>query len=94
MARFTYLSQKECDDQDALESAFRAHTKGAIKFSRRMAIAMADMFGETPRQIVLRLERRGLLKRGSWNWFAMNGGITKDHIAEAHVTLPSRKERF
>lgn len=87
------MSQKECDDNDALESAFRAHTEGQTHFTRRMAIAIADMFGETPRQTVLRLERRGLLKRGSWDWFVMNGGITKEHLSDARADarLPVRR---
>lgn len=91
MARYTYLSQKECDMRDLLESAFRAHTEGQTKFTRRMAIAIADMLGETPRQIVLRLERMGLLKRGSWDWFADNGGITKENIAEARADRLAEK---
>jgi plasmid maintenance system antidote protein VapI len=87
MARYTYLTPEQYDADDALVSAFRAHTAGQTKFTRRMAIILADMFGETPRQIVLRLERRGLLKRGSWDWFAMNGGITREQIAKVRADI-------
>lgn len=52
-----------------------------------MAIAISLSAGETPRQIVLRLEKIGLLRKGSWNWFVVNGGITKDQIAEVEADL-------
>jgi hypothetical protein len=71
-------------DMDALTSAFRSHTEGSDKFTRRMAIALAAMDGTTPRQLVLRCERLGLLKEGSWDWFVENGGITQDHVEEAN----------
>lgn len=70
-------------DMDALAAAFRAHTAGSDKFTRRMAVNLADMDGTTPRQLVERCERLGLLKAGSWDWFSENGGITGDHIREA-----------
>lgn len=78
-------------DDIALAAAFHAHAAGQTKFTRRMAIAIADMFGETPRQIVLRLERLRLLKAGSWDWFAANGGITKENIAEARAELAAAR---
>ncbi|MDH2400150.1 hypothetical protein QCM77_09375 [Bradyrhizobium sp. SSUT18] len=42
-----------------LTAAFRSHTAGQNKFIRRMVIALADMYGTTPRQLVLRCERLG-----------------------------------
>ncbi len=68
---------------DAIAEAFRAHKAGQTKFTRRMAIIMADHFGMTPMQMVRLLERRGLLRSGSAGWFKANGGITREHIAEA-----------
>lgn len=73
-------------DMPALTAAFNAHKAGQTKFTRRMAIVLADMDGTTPKQLVLRPERVGLLKQGSWDWFAANGGITQDHIREARET--------
>lgn len=73
-------------DMDTLCAAFRSHTKGGDKFTRRMAIALAEMDGTTPRQLVLRCERLRLLKEGSWDWFAENGEITKAHVDEAHAS--------
>jgi hypothetical protein len=72
-------------DGDALAAAFCAHKEGHTKFTRRMAINIADHFGSTPRQIVTQLERAGLLKRGAWKWFVSNGGFSKDNYTEARA---------
>lgn len=74
-------------DETALRAAFAAHIKGQEKFTRRMAIVIADQFGTTPRDIVNRLENLGLLRAGSWAWFKRNGGITRAHVAEARANL-------
>ena len=55
------------------------------KFTRRMAIEMADFFNVTPKFIVKRLEAIGQLKRGSWDWFVENGGITRDHVLQVRA---------
>jgi hypothetical protein len=75
-------------DMDDFTTAFRKHVEGSEKFTRRMAIGLARMDDTTPRQVVLRCERLGLLKPGSWDWFIANGGITKEHIDEALHSLP------
>lgn len=69
------------DDHD-LMLAFHAHTQGQTKFTRRMAVTLADMADMPVRSLVLRLERMGLAKQGSWDWFRYNGGISKEQIAE------------
>lgn len=71
-------------DMGTLTAAFKSHTEGSTKFTRRMAVWLADMDGTTPRQLVQRCERLGLLKEGSWDWFVENGGITGEHIKQAH----------
>ncbi|QPF81710.1 hypothetical protein IC762_12500 [Bradyrhizobium genosp. L] len=78
-------------DMDALTAAFRSHVEGSSTFTRRMAIALADMDGTSPGQLVRRCERLGLLREGSWDWFVENGGITKEHIDEVRgaASLPS-----
>jgi len=77
-----------------LEAAFKAHTEGEKTFTRRMAINIADWFCVTPRFVVLRLEKLGLLKGGSWDWFLVNGGITQDHIDEAREDRKYNVERL
>lgn len=74
-------------DMDTLSAAFAVHTTGQTSFTRRMAITLADMDGTTPRQLVLRCERLGLLKPGSWDWFAHHGGITAAQIEEVRASL-------
>jgi hypothetical protein len=68
-----------------LRASFEAHTSGEDKFTRRMAINMADFFGMRPMSLVWQLEKRGFLRRGSWEWFRDNGGITREHEAEART---------
>lgn len=70
---------------DALEAAFRAHSAGETKFTRRMAINIGDFLGLTPMAVVWKLEKRRLIKSGSWDWFKSHGGITKNHITEARA---------
>ena len=72
-------------DDDTLRAAFHAHKEGQTKFTRRMAITIADMAFMPPMSLVWRLEKMGLLKRGSWEWFKFNGGITVDHIREVRA---------
>lgn len=75
-------------DMDTLTAAFKSHTEGSAKFTRRMAIALADMDGTTPLQLVERCERLGLLHEGSRQWFVENGGITTNHVQAARGTAP------
>jgi hypothetical protein len=74
-----------------LRAAFAAHKDGATKFTRRMAITIADMAEMKPMSLVWRLEKMGLLKRGSWEWFRMNGGITGAHIEEVRADMKSAR---
>lgn len=73
----------------ALEAAFHAHKEGHAKFTRRMAINIADHFGTTPRHVIQYLEKAGLLKSGSWRWFVTNGGFSKENFAEARADRAS-----
>jgi hypothetical protein len=75
-----------CSEHD-LRAAFQAHTNGASKFTRRMAIHIGHFAGVDPMAVVWRLEKMQMLKRGSWDWFKANGGITKAHIDEALLGL-------
>ena len=72
-------------DDTALRAAFKAHAEGQTHFTRRMAIAIADMADMKPMSLVWRLEKMGLLRRGSWEWFRANGGITADHIQQVRA---------
>lgn len=77
-------------DTDALRAAVEAHkadakAKGETCFSRRRVILIADLFGMKPMPMVWQMEKRGLMKRGSYQWFKDNGGITREHVIEVRV---------
>lgn len=67
-------------DEATLRAAFAQHAIGQTHFTRRMAIILADMDGTSVRPLIRRLERIGLLKDGSWEWFVQNGGISREQI--------------
>lgn len=71
--------------EEALRAALIAHKEGQPKFTRRMAISIADHFGITPWDVIRYGERTGLLKRGTADWFHANGGFSKDNFAEARA---------
>jgi len=77
-------------DDDALRAAVASHRSAAKEagetcFSRRRVIAIADLFGLKPMHAVWEMEKRGLLKRGSYAWFKRNGGITYDDVVQCRV---------
>lgn len=77
-------------DDDTLRAAVAAHiadakAKGEKCFSRRRVILIADLAGMKPMQMVCRMEGLGLLRRGSYEWFKVNGGITHEDVVEVRV---------
>ena len=73
-------------DDETLTAAFHAHADGHEIFTRRIAIHLANMADMRPMSLVWRLEKMGLLKRGSWDWFKANGGITQEQVREVLTT--------
>jgi Zn-dependent peptidase ImmA (M78 family) len=53
-------------------------TAGATILSRRHVIVMAYSFGVSREAMVRRLEELGQTRRGTWDWFVQNGGITDE----------------
>jgi hypothetical protein len=74
-------------NDDLLLQAFEQYrdTAAQPKFTRRIAINIADVCGETPKYVTLRLERLGKIKTGAWDWFVRNGGITLKQIIEVRT---------
>ena len=68
---------------------FQDITQGASHLTRRHVILLAYAFGVSLEAMVRRLEELGLTKKGTWNWFKENGGITyeqaKQVLGEAAV---------
>ena len=60
----------------ALTLKFREITAGAARLTRRHVIVLAHSFGVSREALVRRLEELGLAKRGTWEWFEENGGIS------------------
>lgn len=60
----------------SFEKSFRQLTAGADKLTRRHVILLAHQYHISREACVRRLEELGLVKKGTWDWFVMNGGIT------------------
>ncbi len=71
--------------ENIISQYFEANIRGKGKFTRRMVIDMADYFGMRPGEMVWKLERMKLAKKGTWDWFKHNGGITQEHIKEVRA---------
>jgi Zn-dependent peptidase ImmA (M78 family)/DNA-binding XRE family transcriptional regulator len=61
---------------------FNDVTIGSSHLTRRHIILLADFFGVSRQAMVLRLEELELTKKGTWDWFADNGGITNEQVQQ------------
>jgi Zn-dependent peptidase ImmA (M78 family)/DNA-binding XRE family transcriptional regulator len=61
---------------------FQEITAGSSKLTRRHVIFLAHYFGVSREAIVRRLEELKLVKRGTWDWFEANGGITDEQAIQ------------
>ncbi|MDQ0625838.1 XRE family transcriptional regulator [Paraburkholderia graminis] len=66
----------------AVMEKFRELTTGATHLTRRHVILLANYFGVSRQAIVIRLEELGLTKKGTWDWFKDNGGITDEQVRQ------------
>ncbi|WPH18062.1 ImmA/IrrE family metallo-endopeptidase [Variovorax paradoxus] len=66
----------------AVRQKFQEVTAGSSRLTRRHIIVLAHFFGVSREAIVRRLEELGLTKKGTWDWFAENGGITDDQASQ------------
>lgn len=66
----------------AVRQKFQEVTAGSTHLTRRHVIVMAHFFGVSREAMVRRLEELGLTKKGTWEWFAANGGITDEQAAQ------------
>lgn len=55
---------------------FREITAGSSRLTRQHVIVLASYFGVSPETMVRRLEEVGVARRGTWDWFEENGGVT------------------
>ena len=66
----------------SFEESFRQLTAGAEKLTRRHVILLAHQYHISREACVRRLEELDLVKKGTWDWFDMNGGIKDTHAIE------------
>ncbi len=52
------------------------------KLPRRLIILLANQYSISREACVRRLEELGFVKKGTWQWFEENGGITDVHATE------------
>lgn len=57
-------------------------TAGASRLTRRHVILLAHSFGVSREAMVRRLEELGQTKKGAWDWFEANGGITDKQVRQ------------
>ena len=69
---------------------FKELTAGSSHLTRRHIILLAQFFGVSRQAIVMRLEELGLTKKGTWDWFKDNGGISDEQVRQ--VIGPSFRE--
>jgi Zn-dependent peptidase ImmA (M78 family) len=66
----------------AVRQKFHEVTAGASRLTRRHIIVLAHFFGVSREAMVRRLEELGLTKKGTWDWFEANGGITDEQARQ------------
>jgi Zn-dependent peptidase ImmA (M78 family)/transcriptional regulator with XRE-family HTH domain len=66
----------------AVMEKFKELTTGSSHLTRRHIILLAHFFGTSRRALVLRLEELDLTKKGTWDWFSDNGGITDEQVCQ------------
>lgn len=66
----------------AVRQKFQEVTAGSTHLTRRHVIVLAHFFGVSREAVVRRLEELGLTKKGTWDWFAANGGITEEQVRQ------------
>jgi Zn-dependent peptidase ImmA (M78 family)/DNA-binding XRE family transcriptional regulator len=66
----------------AVMEKFKELTMGSSHLTRRHIIVLSHLFGVSRQAMVLRLEELGLTKKGTWDWFTDNGGITDEQARQ------------
>ena len=74
----------------AVRQRFAEITAGQSHLTRRHIIILAHAFGISREAMVRRLEELSLAKRGTWDWFQKNGGITDEQAKQVLGELPNR----
>ncbi len=62
--------------------SFKRFTEGSNRLTRRHVILLAHQYNVSREACVRRLEEINLVKKGTWDWFKNNGGITNEQFKE------------
>ena len=65
---------------ESFEESFRQLKEITGKTTRRLIILLSQQYNISRQACGLRLEKLGLAKKGTWDWFEKNGSITEDHV--------------
>ncbi|WP_225788359.1 XRE family transcriptional regulator [Pseudomonas sp. Marseille-P8916] len=66
----------------AVMEKFKELTIGSTHLTRRHIILLSSFFGVSRQAMVMRLEELSLTKKGTWDWFMDNGGITDEQARQ------------
>jgi Zn-dependent peptidase ImmA (M78 family) len=66
----------------AVMQKFQDVMAGSDRLTRRHVIVLAHFFGVSREAMVRRLEELRLTKKGTWDWFQSNGGITDEQARQ------------
>ena len=72
----------------AVRQRFQNITAGHSHLTRRHIVLLAHAFGVAREPMVKRLEELGLARKGTWDWFQANGGITDEQARQILGSLP------
>ncbi len=75
----------------AVQQRFAEYTAGQSHLTRRHIILLAHAFGISREAIGRRLEELFLARKGTWDWFVANGGITDKQARQVLGDLPDKR---
>ena len=76
----------------SFEDSFRQLIAGSNRFTRRHVILLAHQHHISREACVRRLEELELVKKGTWDWFKGNGGITNKQAEEVLGKAANRSD--
>ena len=77
---------------ESFKENFRQLKEITGKITRRLIILLSQQYNISRQACGLRLEELGLAKKGTWQWFEKNGGITEHHVREVLGEMSNRPD--
>ncbi|MBO6809247.1 MAG: ImmA/IrrE family metallo-endopeptidase [Thalassospira sp.] len=76
----------------SFSESFRHLTEGASRLTRRHVVLLAHQFNVSREACVRRLEELDLVRKGTWEWFVANGGISSDVVKSVLGEMAERDD--